>query len=251
MTAKLSDNRLALSMVFSLLLHSLVFFSVILLIQFNKIKPEEEKKAASLQVRLAQLLPPKVQPKPGIKLLSTLAPAPFKIAQAPVQTPPDNTPKPPAPVDEQAAPAAGKVEGVSFPGSVATPFAGQAHTSNPFSMQARGAQQEAARAYYQRGLEAQSRQRSEFQAQLMLQQLQQLLSKQLDVEPAVSGKCVLVEAADSVNHRLKCDSSALYEVISNNQKNVVAMLVALRGMGRIFNGFSVEIHKNKPLISIN
>ena len=94
-------------MVFSLLLHMLVFYSFIFLLQLNKPKPEE-KKAASLQVRLILPLPLKVQPKPDIKLLSTPAPSEHKVAQTPTKPIPDANLKPPAPIVAQAAAGEGR-----------------------------------------------------------------------------------------------------------------------------------------------
>jgi len=235
-------------MALSLLTPLLVFFSINFFLLFHPSTPKKD--TGKLEVRLAQPLPQKALPRQHIKLLTTPAPAPFKVAQSPVQHPPVIAPPLPTPVTEPAPPAAEKVTGITFPGSIASPFPGQARTSNPFSMQARGAQQEAARAYYQQAMEAQARQRAEFQAQLMLQQLQQLLAKLLDAEPAVSGRCVLAESGDNVNHGLKCDSSALYEVLYKEKRNIAGMLIALREMGRATTGFTVQARQNNSLISI-
>jgi len=167
-------------------MHILVLFSFGLLMQFHAIIPQE-RKVENLQVRLVQLLPPKVQTKPAKQLLST---------------------------------------------------------------NARAAQQDAARTYYLQAMEAQAKQRSEMQAQLMIKQLQQMLAKRLDVEPLVTGKCILVETDSGVSTRLKCDSSALYEVIYKDLKDVAEMLIVLRGTGRMFNGFTAEIRKDKPAITL-
>jgi hypothetical protein len=94
-------------------------------------------------------------------------------------------------------------------------------------------------------MEAQARQRTEYQAQHILQQLQQLLAKELDVSPAVSGTCKLSEPGKSTNIHLACNSPALYAVIARNEMNIVGMLVALRGMGKMINGFSAEHHSDK------
>lgn len=247
MEVQLIKHRLAVGMAFSLLTHMLVLFSFGLLLQFHATIPE--RKVENLEVRLSQLLPPKVQPKPAKQLLATPAPAQFKVAQVPVQKTPDNIAKPPAPIVEQAPPATGEVEGVAFPSAVATPFPGQIRSSNPF-LSARTSQQDAQRTYYQQAMEAQARQRSEMQAQLMIQQLQQMLTKTLDVEPPVKGKCMLVESDGGISNRLKCDSSALYEVLYKEQKDVAGILNALRGMGRVFNGFTAEIRKDKPAITL-
>jgi hypothetical protein len=245
LAAMLLNNRLTLSSALSVLLHLLAVFFVSLLLQTKAITPAKPK-PDTLEVSFAQAARPHTRtPKP---ILTTTRPAPFKVAQANNKQPPH--PLTPVPVVAQPAPATETIEGVAFPGAIATPFPGQARTGNPFAMQARGAQQEAARAYYQQAMETQARQRADFQAQLMLQQLQQLLAKRLDAEPTASGKCMFVEADDHVNHRLKCDSSALYEVLHDEQKNIAGMLIALRGLGRAITGFTIESRNNNSIISI-
>jgi hypothetical protein len=243
----LIKHRLAVGIVLSLLTHILVFFSFGLLLQLHATIPKSKVK--NLEVRLVQPLPPKVQPKPAKQLLTTSAPAQFKITQVPVQKTPDIIAKPPAPAVALAPPATGEVEGIAFPGAVATPFPGQIRSSNPF-LNARTSQQNAARTYYQQAMEAQARQRTEFQVQLMVQQLQQVLNKALDAEPLVTGKCMLVESAGDSGNRLKCDSSALYERLHKEQKEVAGMLIALRGMGRVLNGFTAEKQAGKLGITL-
>lgn len=234
----LPDNGLTLSAGLSVLLHLLVFFSFSVLLQINVSKPDKTR-PEGLQVSFAQAAHPQPPTKHSKQILTTTSLAPFAVDQA-------NSKKPPqalttVPVIAQSSPATETVEGVAFPGAISSPFPGQARNSTPFSIQARGAQQEAARAYYQQALEAQARQRTEFQSRQLLQQLHQLLAKALDAEPGVSGNCTLIE-----NNRLKCDSSALYEVLSKDQKNIAGMLSALRGMGRMINGFAVERRLEKP-----
>lgn len=246
LAAMLPNNRLTLSTGLSVLLHLLVVFSVSLLLQI-KTQPGKPKHE-TFEVSFAQPARPHTPAKTSKQILTATSAAPFKVAQENIKQPPE--PLHPVPVIEQPAPLPERVEGVAFPGAIATPFPGQARTSNPFSMQARGAQQEAARAYYQQAMEAQARQRAEFQAQLMLQQLQQLLAKRLEAEPAVAGKCALVEADDHVNHSLKCDSSALYEVLHAERRNIAGMLIALRGMGRASSGFTVKTRQNNSIVSI-
>ncbi len=202
-----------------------------------------------LQVRLTQPRPPIAQTTPRKKLLTTPINDSFKVAEAPVQKPPVAAPMPPAPVVEPEPPSAEQITGIALPGSIPTPFPVQGRANNSL-FHPRSAQQDAARAYYQQVQEARERQRTEFQAQIMMQNLHQMLVKILDVQPLVSGKCELVESDNVQSHRLKCDSSALYESISNDQKNVVDLLTALRGMGRNFNGFSAGEEAGKPRISL-
>ena len=95
-----------------------------------------------------------------------------------------------------------------------------------------------------------TRQQSSRQTQLLALQLKQLLAKVLDVQPVATGKCLLVISDAVASGRMKCDSSALYEVISNNQKDMVKMLTELRDMGRPFNGFSSEVRKDKLIVNL-
>lgn len=234
MAVQLRNNRLAPSMVVSVLLHLLVFYCFGLSLQPHATKPKE-RPVANLEVRLIQSLPPNMPAKPGKKLPVTSAPAQFKVAQPVVQNPPDSV-QPPAPAAE--------VAGVAFPGAVATPWPSQARADNSV-FRTRSAQQDAARTYHQQAMEAQARQQSEQRAQLMIPQLQQLLASRLDVQPAVTGKCMLAEKDGVVNNRLVCDSPALHQLLHKDEKNVAGMLIALRGMGKMLNGFSAEIHADR------
>lgn len=242
MAVQLRNNRLAPSMVISVLLHLLVFFCFGLLLQLHATKPKE-RSAANLEVRLIQSLPPNMPAKPGKKLLVTSAPAQLKVTQPAVQNPPDSA-QPSARVAEQTPAPAAEVAGVAFPGAVATPWPSQLRADNSV-FRARSAQQDAARAYHQQAMEAQVRQQSEQRAQLMIQQLQQLLANRLDVQPAVTGKCMLAEKDGVVSNRLVCDSPALHQLLYKDEKNVTGMLIALRGIGRMLNGFSAEIHADR------
>lgn len=228
-------------MAFSLLMHLFVFYSISLLLLFH-VQKSQVAKIEILEVRLAQ-------PESSQELLNSRAYAQFKVAQAPIKNPLNNIARPPAPIVEQAPPVTGDVAGIAFPGAVATPFSGQIRSNNSL-FQALSARQDAARTYYQQAMEAQARQQSEQQAQLMMQQLQQLLARLLDVDPVVTGRCVLAESLDAVNNILKCDSSALYGELLKDEETVAEMLLALRGMGRMFNGFSAEIHAGKLSITL-
>ncbi len=84
----------------------------------------------------------------------------------------------------------------------------------------------------------------------MILQLQQLLAKRLDVHPVEMGKCMLAESGGGVNHKMVCDSPALYEVLSKDEKIVVEMLMALREMGRMLKGFSAGIRAEKLEIQL-
>lgn len=240
---------MALSMVFSMLLHMLVFYSFIFLLQLNKPKPEE-KKATNLQVRLVQPLPPKVQTKPGIKLLSAPTSSEFKVAQTPTKPIPDANQKRPAPIVAQAAPAAEEVEGIAFPSAIATPFPGTNRARNSI-FNARSSQQNAARTYHQQAMEAQTRQRTEQQAQLVMGQLQQMLTKLLDVEPALTGKCVMAETDTGLKNGLQCDSAALQKLVHNDQLSVAGMLLMLNGMGLKLSGFSVTNNNKQPAVTLH
>jgi len=230
-----------------MLVHLLVFYSIGLLLQFHMPKPQEAK-VEILEVSLAQPDPVNSQTESSKVLLTSKSPAQFKVSQSTVKTTPEHIPKPNAPID-QATATTGEVEGVAFPSAVPTPSQG-GRRSNSSLFQARPLQQDAARTYYQQAMETQARQQSEQQAQIIILQLQQVLVKQLDVQPLVTGSCKLVESEGGVNSRLKCDSSALYEVISGEKQNITAMLNALRGLGQTYTGFSAEINADKPSVRL-
>lgn len=227
-------------MVISLLAHALVFIFLGLVLRFDTTLAKQ-RVVGRLEVRLSQSLLPKAQAAPDNKLLVTTAPAPNKISQARIKNPPDSVPEPSTQAVEQAPAPKGDVGGVAFPSAVATPWAGQIRSNNPL-FQSRPPQQDAARIYQQQAVEAQARLQSVQRAQVVILQLQQLLARRLDVQPVVTGKCMLAEPGADTNDLLVCDSPALYEVINKDEKTVAAMLSALREMGSLLSGFSAEIH---------
>ena len=232
----------------SMLMHLLIFFSINIYLQFHPVTPKE-KKVEQLEVRFAQPVTPKPQPAPEKKLLSTTTPTPFKVAQVPVEKPPEKTPTPPAPVVEQAPPANEPITGIAMPSSIPTPFPGQSRAINPF-INPRPAQQDTARTYYQQAMETQARERNEYQARVIEMQLQQILAKVLDVRPLVSGKCVLVESSSGKSDSFKCNSGTLFETISNNQRDIAGKLNILRGLGHAYSGFTAEKNGQKVNISL-
>ena len=246
MAARLINNSLTISMVISLLLHLLVIFSFDLLPRPHTDVPKE-KIVSSLDVRLAQL-PPKIkQPRPSKKLLTSRAPAQHKIPQAPIQDKPVSAPQSTAQSMEKSPPSADGATGVVFPNAVATPWPVQNRVSNSI-FHASSLQQDAARIAYQQAMEAQARQQSEQQGQHMVVQLQQLLAKLLDAEPDVTGKCALAGTDGVLANQLVCDSPALHEALSKDEKTVTEMLVALSGIGKMLNGFSAEMRTDRPEI---
>jgi len=80
-------------------------------------------------------------------------------------------------------------------------------------------------------MEAQTRQRTEQQAQLVMRQLQQTLTQLLDVEPVLTGKCVLAETDTGLKNSLQCDSAALQKLVHNDQHSVAGILLMLSGWG--------------------
>lgn len=85
---------------------------------------------------------------------------------------------------------------------------------------------------------------------MLRKKFQQVLAKLLDVDPVVTGSCILIEAANGINHRLKCNSSALYEVLYKNQQNIAEMLIDLRQTNQAANGFSAELVNQKLTVQI-
>lgn len=225
-------------MAISLMAHVLVFFFFGLLLRLDTFIAKH-KMAGNLEVRLSLTPPTQSQPLPGNKLLASPAPARLKIAQPNIKSPPDMVPQPSTQSVEQA-PSQGKIGGVAFPGAVASPLPAKISSNNPF-FQSRSPRQDTARTYHQQSMEAQATEQSAQRAQAMIQQLQQLLSRRLDVQPAVTGKCMLAEPVPDTNGLLVCDSPALYEAINKDEKIVAAMLAALREMGSLLSGFSAEI----------
>jgi hypothetical protein len=86
---------------------------------------------------------------------------------------------------------------------------------------------------------------------ILRKQLLQVLTKLLDVDPIVTGSCILVESETGINHRLKCNSSGLYEVLYKNQKIIAEMLIDLRQVNQSANGFSAELVNQKLIIKID
>lgn len=87
--------------------------------------------------------------------------------------------------------------------------------------------------------------------QVLTLQLKHLLAKLLDVDPIVTGSCFFIKAEENDNHRLKCDSSALYEVLYKNQRQIAAALIDLHETDLTTSGFSAELVSSKIKIKIN
>lgn len=219
------------------------------MIHFHQTKPQETK-VPILEVRLAHFTPAIVHAESSKTLLTRKSPAQFKVAQANSKHPSDTLPNPVTPATNTPPSASGGVEGISFPSSVTTPFQGsQRSISSLFHPPS--AQQEASRNYYQQAMEAQARQQTGNQSRLIMQQLQQLLTRVLNVNPTVEGTCNITETSVGKNAQLACDSPALYEVIAKTQMDIVGMLEALRNMGTRINGFTAEIQADKLHIQLN
>lgn len=200
----------------SLLAHLLVFFSPEFFID-EKISVAKIGKAGILEVRINWPL------TKHEKLLTTTTPAAFKITQPKIKKNQDSVP--------HSSPSV--VTGVKFPGAASTRWPGQIS-----SLFGTGASR-SAQTYYQQTMEAQARQQSEQRAQIIMQQLQQMLGTRLNIYPAVTGKCVLAETGVANNH-LVCDSQAMSDLLRTDENRVVGMLLALRGMGKTLNGFSAK-----------
>ena len=239
------DTRLPLSMAFSMLFHLLV---ILLIGLFLQPPTPVLKQIETLEVRLSPAIPPKAQHQEKLAVLTSKAPVPFKIEQADKKI--QETPSPiPNPEIEPPSPPGNEIKGIAMPGAIALPWQGQAKSVNsPFHLQP--SQQDIARNYYQKAMELQARRQTEQQAQIIIQQLHQLLARQLHVEPAVTGTCELVEYNAGNSHKLSCGTSALYEVLYKDQNTITAMLIALRGLGHEYSGFSVESNSDKLQIKL-
>ena len=131
-----------------------------------------------LKVSFSPALQPITRPKLNSHALTRNNNPQFSIAQ------PDNISKPPAPATEVPAT---PTQGIALPGAITMPWQLPGRSSNS-SFHPPSPQQNTERNYYQQGKEAQARQRNEYQMRLIMQQLQQLLTRVLDVKPAVEGK---------------------------------------------------------------
>lgn len=229
MAAQLGYNKLALAMAISVLVHWCAFFALVLLLQFHVELPREMK---NLEVSLVPLPLTKAPAKPGKKRLAIPVSPSDKIVPNQI-------------VADAAIELAPAVAGVAFPKVVATPWPGQTSNSR---FGARSSGQAMARPDYQQVLQAQ---RAEQQAQFTMLQLQQLLDKRLDVHPVEAGRCLLAASDGSASPKMICDSPALYAVLGKEEKAVAEMLLALRGVGRMLNGFTVELRAGELAITLS
>ena len=85
----------------------------------------------------------------------------------------------------------------------------------------------------------------------MILQLQQMLAKLLERHPGVAGNCALSKSDTGLKNSLQCDSAALHELLHKDQQIVEAMLIILRGMGRVYSGISVTNRNNMSFITLN
>lgn len=200
-----------------------------------------------LEVRFSQLHQTVALPKLEKHLLTREVNPQFTITQPETKKIADRVPQPPVPLNETPPP---PMQGVALPGAIAMPWQLPGRSSNS-AFHPVSPQQNAERNYYQQAMEAQARQRNEYQSHLIMQQLQQLLASVLDVKPAVEGTCNIGDVAAGTNPQLECDSPALYEVISKTQMDAIGMMLALRGMGTRINGFTAKIQAAKLLIMLN
>jgi len=227
------NNRLSISVAFSIFAHVLALFLLSLLVSLRS-HLAQISQVDVFEVRLSPPATAKLKPETGQKLLAVKTTAQLKISQTEKKLLPDKRSKLAPPVQEKSPANSGEVAGVTFPAAAAPSFqVGQRSINSLFH--APTTQQNSARIYYQQVMEAQARQQTEFQTQLIVQHLQQLLSQELNIKPAVFGKCNLNE-----DNKLMCDSPALYQAIAKNEMNIAQMIIALRGMGKAINGFSAD-----------
>ena len=197
-------------MTLSLLVHLLVLFFISVSLYPHATVTDRNRGATTLEVRLVQSLPTKKQTKSSKKFLTARAPAPYKITQPSARNSSGLA------VDQ---PHTSQVDGIGFPGAVVTPWPGHNRSINPF-FRTRSPQLDAERIYYQQAMEAQAKQKVEQQAQFMVQTLQQLLIKLLNVHPVVTGQCVQVGTKEAVNNHLVCDYEALSELLRKDEQSV-------------------------------
>ena len=248
MSIKLLRNRLIFTSGISLLLHLLVFFLISLLLQL-KTHPPKQAKSNILEVKFTQATPVQSRPNPSKQVLTASKLAPLKVAQKNSEKPAKSLVNDQIMIQPDAADE--PVEGIAFPRAIATPFSGQTRTKNPFSPPTRGGQQHAAQAYNKQREESQARQRTEQHAQLLVMQLNQILSKRLQSNPDATGQCTLIDSA-TTSTKLTCNSPALYQALSQDETTVVGILSVLSHMGQISYGFSAtRRNENLSITLIN
>ena len=200
-----------------------------------------------LQVRFSPLQQTVALPKVEKRSLTREINPHFKITQLKTTKLADNVPQPPVPVTEAPPP---PMQGIALPGAIAMPWQLPGRSSNS-AFRPPSPQQNAERIYHQQAMEAQARQRNEYQSRLIMQQLQQVLTRTLDVKPSVEGSCNISNVAAGLNPQLECDSPALFVAVANIQTDIIGMTLALRDMGTNVTGFTVEIQENSLRILIN
>ena len=243
---ELPKYRLTLSTSISVLLHLFVFFSLSYLLRLH-INTPAIAPVDVLEVRFSPLQQNVAQPKVEKRVLTRDVNPQFKITQPDAKKIVEHVPQPPVPVTEAVTP---PTQGIALPGAIAMPWQLPGRSNNS-AFHPPPSQQNAERTYYQQAMEAQARQRNEYQARLIMQQLQQLLARVLDVKPAVEGTCNIGEVTAGTNPQLECDSPALYEVIAKTQMDVIGMMLVLRGIGTNITGFTAEVQANSLRILLN
>ncbi len=231
----LFNHRLAYSSAISLILHLLVFFFFSLMLQLNT-RATKKPTPDILEVSFAHQGSPRASNNQGSKIIAGTKADNFKIIQPQSAknrehiSAQQNITKPSS--------ASNEVAGIELPGAIASPFSGQAPINNPFSVQAHTPQQQTMRNYMQQSNDAQVRARIEQQAQILMMQMQQMIKSRLVTNPAVTGKCKLIEA--EMTH-LNCDPANLHELIRQEERSLVGILNQLRNMGKTYNGFSIGL----------
>ena len=229
-----------------MILHLFVIFIFSYLLQLH-IKVPATAPVDVLQVRFSPLQQTVARPKVEKRALTRDVNPQFKITPPDTKKLADNIPQPPAPVTEAPAP---PMQGIALPGAIAKPWQLPGRSSNS-AFRPPSTQQNAERIYHQQAMEAQARQRNEYQTRLIMQQLQQVLTRTLDVKPAVEGICNIAVVAAGTSPQLECDSPALFDAIAKVQINIIGMTLALRDMGTYFTGFTASIHENSLRILLN
>jgi hypothetical protein len=231
------EYRLSYSIVFSVLMHLLVFFSIVFLGQhFPPIRQPSSR--YSIQVKLAQH--PFISSKATTDRILKISAAPPFLRNLP--TPPKlaaniNT-KPEQPSQEA-------VRGIAFPGAISHPFIGGTGSGNGFSTPARPAQP-IAQIQFQQAMAEQARQRSATQIQAITEHLQQRLKQLLTGQERVSGQCLLTPAdgldkpgADT--KQFECSSPKLLDMIRTEQQSLIDQINTLNRQGKSVQGFSVDM----------
>jgi hypothetical protein len=241
MLIKIREYRLSYSIVFSVLVHLLAFFSLVFLVQhFPPIR--QENSTFSIQVKLTQPLPIISNASTDKRHKISAIPTPLKTLPIHAKETVDIKIKPD--LSSETA-----VRGIAFPGAISNSFLGGTGSRNGFSAVARPTQPDA-QIQFQQAMTEQARQRLTTQYQLITERFQQRLKQIFASHETVSGQCLVIETEGlnktSANPKqFECSSPKIFEIIKAEQQNLIDLMIVLNGQKKSVQGFSIDKQTDK------